>query len=607
MATMTQKYKYCALASLAVTLLAMLPQIHLWLVRGRDWNGHYVVSQGDEPLYSAYVNALMDGRPRKNDPFGGRNDTPTAPLPESTFSIQFVPAYAIALPGRMLGISASTAFIVHTAITAVLASAAIFSLLALATGNYGSALAGTLFVLCCGGAVGTLGLFGTLIDGSIGSLAFLRRYEPAAPFPLFFLFQVFVWQAFRNERKQSALLAAISAAVTLSVLVFSYVYLWTAAAAWFICFGAMWFALRKPDRRNALSALMVIILVSGFALLLYAHLLSQRAPALDEQHTLITTHKPDLFRLSEIVGAFTLLALIVGAFRRRIQWSTPQTIGAAALALLPFLIFNQQVVTGKTMQVFHYEVFVINYSTLVALWIAVSGLAKNSSRRILTSIAVASVLWGLVSVGLTSRLVAVPRAVAADRKLPVMLRLRELSKFDGTLTNLKSSGQSSTIIYSPDLAVSVLLPTWTAQGSLLDIGGIECGTISREERKALFYKHLYYSMTDPAVLRQGLQGEARYPAMGSYARIVVFGSERVSPVLSDNFRPIQSDEIEREVQTYAEFVKSFSKEQAQQHAIAYAVIPADSTFDFTNLDRWYEHDAGERWGDYVLYRVKLRQ
>jgi hypothetical protein len=28
-------------------------------------------------------------------------------------------------------------------------------------------------------------------------------------------------------------------------------------------------------------------------------------------------------------------------------------------------------------------------------------------------------------------------------------------------------------------------------------------------------------------------------------------------------------------------------------------------FDFTNLDRWSERDAGERLGDYLLYRLKL--
>ncbi len=38
-------------------------------------------------------------------------------------------------------------------------------------------------------------------------------------------------------------------------------------------------------------------------------------------------------------------------------------------------------------------------------------------------------------------------------------------------------------------------------------------------------------------------------------------------------------------------VPSFA--QVLKRPVTYAVIPADSNFNFTNLDRWYERDAGE--------------
>src|SRR5437867_198385 len=104
--------RWFALPGTAMVLLSLMPQIHLWFVRGRDWNGAYATLQGDELLYSAYINALIDGRPRRNDPFAGRDSTSKSPLPESTFSIQFIPAYMIASLARALGKSASTAFIV---------------------------------------------------------------------------------------------------------------------------------------------------------------------------------------------------------------------------------------------------------------------------------------------------------------------------------------------------------------------------------------------------------------------------------------------------------------------------------------------------------------
>src|SRR5687768_10454430 len=114
--------KMCAITCVAMVVLSLVPQTHLWLARCEDWNGEYVSSHGDEPLYSAYVNALIEGRTRKNDPFGGRDSSSNAPLPESFFSIQFVPPYLIAWSARTIGVSASTAFIVLLGMVAFFAS-----------------------------------------------------------------------------------------------------------------------------------------------------------------------------------------------------------------------------------------------------------------------------------------------------------------------------------------------------------------------------------------------------------------------------------------------------------------------------------------------------
>jgi hypothetical protein len=449
-------------------------------------------------------------------------------------------------------------------------------------------------------------LFGTLIDGAIPSLSFLRRYEPAAAFPCFFLFQVLVWRALATEADRVPRLTPILAGVSLVVLVFSYLYLWTAAAAWLLCIGGLWLIFRPARRKKTVAVLAIVALITVIALLPYAHMVVQRASELDEQHTLISTRRPDVFRLSEIIGAFILIALIVAWFRRKTKWSEPRTIWATSLALLPFVVFNQQILSGKTMQVFHFDVFIVNYSTLVGLVFAASAIWKTLPRLLLVCVATLSFLWGVFSVALPARLLFVPSAAVKDEKLPVVLHLHELSQHDGTLANLRSEGQTSMLVFSPDLAVTVLLPTWAAQGTLLDIGGVECGTASRQKRKEYFYQHLYYSMISPAVLRESLNGKSNHPSMESYARIVVFGSERVSPILSDAFRPIQAEEIEREVNAYETYVNSFSREQALKRPIAYAVIPAEGNFDFTNLDRWYERDVGERVGDYVLYRLKLR-
>jgi hypothetical protein len=604
------KWKWCALASMAMVFLSVLPQLHLWVVRGRDWNGAYVSLQGDEPLYSAYLNALINGRARKNDPYGAKDDTPASPLPESTFSIQVVPAYVISFLARTFGASASTAMIALLGATGLLASLSVFWLLNSVVGDARLAAAGTLFVLCLGGLAGGHGLLGLLFktaDLSIPSLPFLRRYQPAVAFPLLFGFNALVWQALNGERKRIARASAVLAGLTLAVLVFSYLYLWTAAAAWLACVGLLWFCFRPAERWRGLAVLTTIGAITVVALAPYAYLVSHRAATLDEQQTLVSTHRPDLFRVPEIVGAVVLVVIVIAVLRGRIKGGGSRVIYAASLAMLPLVVLNQQILTGKTMQAYHYEAFVVNYAVVVGLIITAALLWNAVSGRLLLWIAVLSFSWGVVEVGLPSRLNTVPAAVVDDRIIPVLRRLKELSTQDGTLADLRAKGNASTLVFAPQLVVIVLQPTWTSQGTLLDLGGLDFSSVSREERKKFFYMHLYYSKADTGALRQALNGTPNDPAMNYYARAVTFGHERIVPALSAHFQPIQPEEIEHEVRAYQAYADSFSREQVLKRPITYAVTPADGKFDFTNLDRWYERDSGERVGAYMLYRVKVRE
>jgi hypothetical protein len=598
--------KLCSLASLAMMLLAFIPQIHLWIVRGRDWNGAYVSPHVDEPLYSAYINSLIEGSPRKNDPFRGKGTPAGSALPESTFSIQFLPAYAIALPARILGLSASRAFIILTAAGALTASLAIFWLLNATTGDAPLAAAGTVFVLCLGGIVGRHGVFGTFVDVGIAAFPFLRRYQPAVAFPLLFVFQSLVWNALTGKSKTVSRVSAIIAGLVLAILIFSYFYLWTGALAWLACIGVLWFCLRRMDRWKTVTALSIVGGIATIALIPYAFLVSHRSPSLDEQLTLILTHSPDIWRLPEILAAGILIVLGVSIFRGRLKGSEPKVIFSCSLALLPFVVFNQQVVTGKILQAFHYEIFVVNYSTLLGLMVTVAIFWQPAPRRLVMWIAGFSFAWGIVAVGLPARVAFVPLAVADDLRIPVLLRLKELASQDITPADLDKA-HSSSLVFSPSVALVTQLPTWTSQGTLLDVGGIDFGSLTREERKKFFFMHLYYSNADTDSLRQALNGRAdKSREELSTARTVVFGYERTSPSLTNNFQPIRDDEIEREVKAYQVYVKSFSRDEAVNRPLTYAVIPAASRFDFTNLDRWYERSAGELVGGYTVYRLTLQ-
>ena len=575
-------------------------------MRGSEWHGAYAAIQGDEFLYSAYVNALLNGRSRRNDPFAGVDATPQNPIPESTFSIQFVPSVVISSTARVLGISSSTMFVALLLIGGVAAAVALFWLLLVITHDWKTSAVGMFFVLTMGAmAAGQGFLWLTLkTDVLFLGLPFLRRYQPSALFPLFFVFGALVFKALTTEDKTKGRRTSVIAGLSLAILVFSYLYLWTAAIAWLTILAVIWVAVGSRSRKS-LGIFAIICSILLAALIPYLYLVSHRAVDLDEAQTMVVTHRPDLLRVPEIIGALVLIAVAFAVRKGKVRLGEPQLMFAVSFAALPFVVFNQQVLTGRSMQPYHFETFVANYAALIALVIVANALWSRFIRRRLVMIAILCFVWGSVEVSMAV-FAHYKSNVIADQMVPVLRHLNELSKQDGTLDALRATGKTPTIVFSPQRDVMALLPTWSSQGTLLSIGGLDFGSASQIARREFLYMHLYYSGADSEVLRKLLNGQTDDFLMGHYARIAIFGHERVVPLLSSTFRPIQPEEIDQQVQMYKAYVDSFSRADAQKRPVTYVVVRSNGESNFASIDRWYERDRGEQYGEYTLFRVRIR-
>jgi hypothetical protein len=593
--------------TLAMMLLSLYPQIHFRISRGAEWNGSYAAIEGvgDEVAYSAYVNALMTGRPRRNDPYSGRDDETTNQQPESLFSIQFVPAYLIAITARILGISTATAFIALTPVAAGAASLALFWLLALATRDSELAGAGTIVVLCLGTVSGGHGLLAGMVGGEslYNYLMFLRRYQPAASFPLFLLFFAIVWKTISLKNRLIISVAATGAGVIFGLLVFSYVYLWTAAAAWLACLILLWIVARPLRWQIHLKAFGTTAIVSLLTLIPLAVLYAHRATSMDAVQALESSRLPDLFRLPEIISLGVLL-LLVWLIRREVVGARDiRTLFAASFALLPFLVFNQQVVTGKSLQPLHYEMFVANYSALISLILVLALLVKTPTaspirmrRKVLLWLAIAAFEWGSYETFVATR-----RSMEFARRLddarPVSLRLESLAANDQS-----KPGSPRTTVLSSDLFAADGLPTNSSQAVLWAPHMLVFSGVTVPESRERFYQYLYYTGITPDRLRNILRNERQYGFTAG-----LFGFERTIKGLSLNPKPITTDELEGELKLYAEYCASFTRERATQTRLSYFVMPVADERDLANLDRWYERDGGERVGNYTLYRLSLRE
>jgi hypothetical protein len=123
---------------------------------------------------------------------------------------------------------------------------------------------------------------------------------------------------------------------------------------------------------------------------------------------------------------------------------------------------------------------------------------------------------------------------------------------------------------------------------------------SAEESKERFYQWMYYAGFDAEWLESSLT-EPNFAVV--YA---LFGWGRLSNRLVLNPQPLTREEIDKEVKAYGDYIASFDRERAARLPLSFLIVPANDAEVPEQVDLWYEHDQGERVGDLMLYRLKLK-
>jgi hypothetical protein len=595
----SEAWKYALLPTLIVLFLAILPQINIWLVKGWAWQGAFVVSNYDEVAYSAYVNSLIEGRPRKNDPFTGLDNIPG----ETLYSIQLIPAYAIAWPAKLLGLSASTAFVILNFLIAVFSSLAIFALLRAITQDNLLAGIGVLVVLCLGTATAFQGELQHMIleNYLCDFFPFLRRYQPGFAFPLFFVFCLFAWKLFTVEKTRNFVLYGVVSGLVFVTLVFSYFYLWTAALAWFVSFSLLWAIGRKEVILKTAAKAGIVGVFGVAAIIPYFLILSNRPPNLDETQLLTFTRVPNLFVLPEIIGFLLTAAVILLVRNGKLKIGSPEVLLLLSMAATPFVVFNQQVITGLSLQPVHYEIFIANYLILTAVMLLIWLIKRTydtdafalKARRGLVYLGIAAVMWGFIESTATARRNAGYESLRDDA-MPVLKYLHEIEKVDGKV------GDRYPTVISTNLMVADFIPTVTSYRSLWNPHTNSAGGVNLRENKELFYRYLYYSGFDEKDVAKAMQ-EHLYEMMAAF-----FGGGRALSALDTNAKPISRLEKETELRNYVKFRAEFDHAKAAEPELSYIIVPTMAEPNFQKLDQWYVRDEGRVFGLFKLYKLQLK-
>jgi hypothetical protein len=597
-------------AALAVMLVALFPQAHFLANRGGDWQGANAISHPDEVAYSAYLASLIRGNPRRFDPYTGR-----AQVPESLFSVQFVPAYAAAAPARLFGLRASLVFMILTPLCAVASSLAIFWFLVVLTRDERFSAAAVLIILGLGTIMAGQGIVRHVLNlnyliplwisnnvapPSLYHLPFLRLYQPGVAFPLFFVLCGMVCLALNRPIRRQAIVLAAGAGLLFALLIFSYFYLWTAAAVFVACVCGLWLLSRKSERRRAIVVGGIIFALGAVVLLPYFRMLSHRAATVDAAQALVFSHQPDVFRLPEIVALVVLILLGLGISRTRFGASEPVVLLGAAFALTVLAVFNQQVITGRSLQPIHYQWFIANYCALIAIVLTAAvwrraaaprGLKKNR----LALIAGLALLLAFGEVWLAAS-VSFDYNRQVDESIPVTNRLVELGRSEDA-----ASSSSVPVVLMSDLKLADRLPTDAPQAVLWAPRMLVFPGVSEAENRERFWQQLYYLGYD----EKKFWAEMNHPDWNFLTGM--FSYHRLSAAVRGEQTPITPEELRAQLANYLAYSRSFDRDRAGTPQLSFLIVRADSQPDFANLDRWYQRNAGERIGAFVLYRLKLRE
>ncbi|MFN2511142.1 MAG: hypothetical protein ABR568_06810 [Pyrinomonadaceae bacterium] len=323
---------------------------------------------------------------------------------------------------------------------------------------------------------------------------------------------------------------------------------------------------RKEERIGALGTLGAVGVLMAVSLSPYFILISQRVHSTDQALALELTRRPDLFRLTEVLGFVALLGLVYVVRNKNHGVTNETLVFTAALALTSFVVFNQQVIHGRSLQPFHYGLFVVNYVAIAALFITLVLVCRTLSSRgqKIWRVAIYVLTFLALLSGAYQALLAGRRYAAAnfrrDSALPAMRQLAIMGR--------NAQGQSldtNSLVLCTDVTVADTLPTVAPQPIMWAPHMYQFSGTSAEEDREKFSLYLYLtSVSLDSVDRTDF--EQLDPLRRFYISFLI-GRGRSLRVLRSTWTPITASEIKSAMDRYHEFTATVDRALIARHPI----------------------------------------
>jgi hypothetical protein len=426
-----------------------------------------------------------------------------------------------------------------------------------------------------------------------------RRYIPAMPFPFFLAMIALVWLMVNTEETRRRIVYCVLAALCFTFTNFSYFYTWTTGAAWLGGLAVIWLIARPEGFWKDFKAFLALGAGCLLSLIPYAILLSKRSHTMDDVQLLVQTHAPDIYRVPVYMSFVVLLIVAAGVVLKKINLKERETLFAVSLALVPIVVFNQQIITGRSLQPIHYQVFIGNYVAGLALvvavgiWLKKTELFKNALvQGAIIVVTLLAITWGFVECHYTVRILDEAN-IQRDKGFDVGQYLTDIYRQNGDT--------HKTVIMPFEMLQGDDLPTIAPQSVLWARHQHVFAGVTWQENKERYYQYLHFQGVSPEQLADAMKTKGDFVSM-----IALFGWGRHTDRLNSAYKPLTYGEIDEEVAIYREYIKNFNPRNSPDTILSYVVVPGEWSVDFANIDEWYQRELIASFPAYNLYRVKLK-
>jgi hypothetical protein len=320
---------------------------------------------------------------------------------------------------------------------------------------------------------------------------------------------------------------------------------------------------------------------------------------MDAAQLLSNSRLPDLSHRSEFLAIILLIVLVRVIKHGLINRKHFLNGIIVSFALLPVLLFNQQVITGHSLQPHHYEYYVAPYAVTLAAYLTALLLLRRhslfSSLAVRRSLVVSAVAIVIVARAVGTTLITSSRSMVADgvvdEKVAVMRNMYE------EVVRKEKSVPSRPLVFFPDLRQADIAPAVAPYRVLWSPHMFVFPGTTAIENKERLYRYLYFS----GVTAENFRSMA---SVNSYLSLALFGFERSSK--RDHGKFIGAADVLHEQQSYARYIASFDREEAAALKVDYVVTRTRNGPDLSNFDRWYHRHDGHSFGESTIWRVSLR-